>query len=204
MNTAIYEINADENRTFPVIHGIDAIRNRMFTMIHGIDGLSESMSSMDDLERDLPEGIHGCDEAFCDPDDHPSMKSEPIGTGRAPAPPMRSWILMSLLCVLGCASTAPDERVITCTAGPDCDAKWSAAMDWLQANSSWNVRTRTDTMVATEGPDGTAKPAFEVTKVAQDDGTTRISMRAWCDTVNCDDLVRRLHRSFNDTVIAAR
>ncbi|HVE71803.1 MAG TPA: hypothetical protein VNI54_10575 [Thermoanaerobaculia bacterium] len=114
---------------------------------------------------------------------------------------MRRLLLLVLL--LGCATT-PDDRVIVCTAGADCDARWSRAMDWLQANSSWKVRTQSDTMVVTEGPDDTAKPAFEVTKVAQDDGTYRISMKAWCDKANCDRLVRKLHRSFNDAVIAAR
>lgn len=118
---------------------------------------------------------------------------------------MRCWILLALLCALGCASAAPDERVITCVAGADCDAKWSRAMQWLQQNSSWKVRSQTDTSVITEGPLDTAKPAFEVTKVASDDGrTSRISMRAWCETANCDDLVLRLRRSFNDAVLAAR
>ena len=118
---------------------------------------------------------------------------------------MRRWILLSILCLAGCASTAPDARVITCVAGADCDAKWSRAMQWLQSNSSWKVRSQTDTSVITEGPLDTAKPAFEVTKVSSDDGRTfQISMRAWCETVNCDDVVRRLRRSFNDTVLAAR
>ena len=116
---------------------------------------------------------------------------------------MRSWMFVSLLCLAACA-TAPDDRVIVCNAGADCDAKWSRAMDWLQANSSWPVRSQTDTVIVTEGPEDTAKPAFEVTKVAQDDGSVRISMRAWCDKANCDRLVRKLHRSFNDAVMAAR
>ena len=117
---------------------------------------------------------------------------------------MRSWILVSLLCVIGCA-TAPDTRVITCVAGQDCDAKWSRAMQWLQQNSSWKVHTQTDTSIVTEGPADTAKPAFEVTKVTEDNGTSRISMRAWCGTgANCDRLIRKLTVSFNDYVLTDR
>lgn len=102
---------------------------------------------------------------------------------------------------LGCA-TGANDRVIVCNAGADCDTKWSRSMDWLQANSSWKVRTQTDTMVTTEGPEDTAKPAFEVTKVDRNDGTYTISMRAWCEKANCDALVKRLHQSFNDAVLA--
>ena len=105
-----------------------------------------------------------------------------------------------MLCGLGCA-TAPDSRVITCAAGADCDAKWSRAMQWLQQNSSWKVQTQSDMSVTTEGPD-TGKPAFEVTKGARDNGTFRMSMRAWCgEGEDCERLIGRLGRSFNDYVL---
>ncbi|HEX6085390.1 MAG TPA: hypothetical protein VF266_12750 [Thermoanaerobaculia bacterium] len=118
---------------------------------------------------------------------------------------MRSWILVSMLIAAGCASSnATGDHVITCTAGADCDAKWSRAMQWLQHNSSWKVLTSTDTQLMTEGPLDTAKPAFEVTKVAQDDGRTfQITMRAWCGTASdCTSVIRQLHTSFEKYVLA--
>jgi hypothetical protein len=76
-------------------------------------------------------------------------------------------------------------------------------MQWLQQNSSWKVRTATDLSVTTEGPLDTARPAFEVTKVSQDDGrTSLITMRAWCGTGDCEELILRLRTSFNDFVLA--
>ncbi|HUR81834.1 MAG TPA: hypothetical protein VM733_13800 [Thermoanaerobaculia bacterium] len=75
-------------------------------------------------------------------------------------------------------------------------------MQWLQQNSSWKVQSQSDTSIVTEGPADTGKPAFEVTKAAQDNGTFRISMRAWCgSSENCDRLIGKLGRSFNDYVL---
>jgi hypothetical protein len=93
-------------------------------------------------------------------------------------------------------------RVIACTAGPDCEYKWSRAMQWLQQNSSWKFRTVTDTLLTTEGPLDTAKPAFEVTKIPQGDGRNyQVAMRAWCGAGNCEDLILRLRSNFNDFVL---
>ena len=94
------------------------------------------------------------------------------------------------------------NRVINCTAGPDCEYKWSRAMQWIQQNSSWKFRTVTDTLLTTEGPLDTAKPAFEVTKLSQGDGRNyRIAMRAWCGAGDCEDLILRLRTNFNDFVL---
>lgn len=110
-----------------------------------------------------------------------------------------------MLSAAGCASAPPaGDRVITCTAGADCDAKWSRAMQWLQHNSSWKMLASDDTRLVTEGPLDTAKPAFEVTKVAQDDGETfHIMMRAWCGSgSDCTKVIRQLRTSFDNYVLA--
>jgi hypothetical protein len=94
------------------------------------------------------------------------------------------------------------SRPILCTAGPDCEYKWSRAMQWLQQNSAWKFRTVTDTLLTTEGPLETAKPAYEVTKLSQGDGRNyQIAMRAWCGAGNCEDLILRLRGDFNDFVL---
>jgi hypothetical protein len=114
----------------------------------------------------------------------------------------------AMLCLVGiglggCATRdANANRVIACTTGSDCDDKWSRAMQWLQQNSSSKV-TVTDTQLTTAESLDAAKPAFEVTKVAQPDGQSyQITMRAWCAAGNCDDLAARLRTSFNDYVLA--
>lgn len=94
------------------------------------------------------------------------------------------------------------NRVIMCTSGPDCEYKWSRAMEWLQQNSTWKFRTVTDTLLTTEGPLETARPAFEVTKLSQGDGRTyKIAMRAWCGAGDCEDLILKLRGEFNDFVL---
>lgn len=106
----------------------------------------------------------------------------------------------------GCASSATSEsanRVITCTAGAQCDQMWSRAMQWLQQNSSWKVTTATDMLLTTEGPLTTEKPAFEVTKVEKDNGRSfQITMRAWCGAGDCAALIERLHSDFYSYVTA--
>lgn len=111
---------------------------------------------------------------------------------------MRFLLLLSILFLASCATT--DSGVITCTSGPDCDAKWSRAMQWLQENSSWKVQTSTDTRLLTEGPLDTAKPAFEVTRAPQAGGRHEISMRAWCGAAGCEELIPQLQRSFGKYV----
>jgi hypothetical protein len=111
---------------------------------------------------------------------------------------MRHAILLSMVLLAGCATGG--DGVITCVPGADCDAKWSRAMQWLQQNSSWKVQTSTDTQLLTEGPLDTAKPAFEVTKAARDDGRFEISMRAWCGAEGCEPLLPQLQASFRKFV----
>lgn len=116
---------------------------------------------------------------------------------------MRRFIIITILgFAAACATgTGPDDRPITCTAGADCDGKWSRAMQWLQENSSAKV-TATDTQLSVAESVDNAKPAFEVTKATRDEGKTfTITMRAWCAAGNCDDIVAPLRTSFYDYVL---
>lgn len=92
---------------------------------------------------------------------------------------------------------------ITCTAGVDCEVKWARVTLWLQDHSEWKFRNVTDTLITTEGPLETMKPAFEVTKVPAGDGKTyRISMRAFCGSGNCEKAIRKLRANFYEVIIA--
>ena len=117
---------------------------------------------------------------------------------------MRYLIPLTLILALtACATTHnPTDKAITCTAGSDCDEKWSRAMQWLEKNTSSKV-TATDTQLTVAESVDDAKPAFEVTKATPDEGRTfEISMRAWCAAGGCDDVVSRLRTSFYDYVLA--
>lgn len=93
---------------------------------------------------------------------------------------------------------------ITCTAGTDCEVRWARVMLWLQEHSTWKFRNVTDTLITTEGPlDTENKPAYEVTKVPTGDGKTyRITMRAFCGTGDCDNLILEQRASFYDALTA--
>jgi hypothetical protein len=95
------------------------------------------------------------------------------------------------------------DRVISCQGGPDCEYKWSRAMQWIQANSEWKFRTVTENLMTTEGPMETTKPAYEVTRIATGDGKNyRITMRAWCGAGNCVRRILQLRSDFVDFVSA--
>jgi hypothetical protein len=100
------------------------------------------------------------------------------------------------------ALLAAANQTITCTAGTDCEYKWSRAMEWVQNNSAWKFRTVTDTLLTTEGPNDTVKPAFEIARLSQGDGKNyRITMRAWCGAGNCEELITQLRANFNRFVM---
>lgn len=110
---------------------------------------------------------------------------------------MRFIILSLVALTLAACASAPAAGPISCAAGPDCDAKWSRAMQWLQQNSSAKL-TVTDMQLTAEESTEAAKPAFEVTKATEDDGRNfTITMRAWCAAGNCEDQIARLNTSFH-------
>ena len=113
----------------------------------------------------------------------------------------RLMTLTSVLVLMACATATDTDGPIACTAGSDCDEKWSRAMQWLEQNTSAKV-TVTDTQLSAAESVEAAKPAFEVTKATDDEGKTfRITMRAWCAAGNCANMIGRLRTSFYDYVL---
>lgn len=93
---------------------------------------------------------------------------------------------------------------ITCTAGTDCEVRWSRVTTWLQEHAKWKFRNVTETLITTEGPLETASPAYEVTKIPVGDGKTyKIAMRAFCGVEDvCDKLILKLRVLFHDAITA--
>ncbi len=114
---------------------------------------------------------------------------------------MRRFIIIAVIALAACATTTATNQPITCTAGSDCDEKWSRAMQWLEQNTSSKV-TATDTQLSVAESVDDVKPAFEVTKATTDAGKTfTITMRAWCAMGNCDEIVVPLRADFYDYVL---
>jgi len=75
---------------------------------------------------------------------------------------------------------APES--VVCRHGPECDAKWRRAREWVGMHSRWPIREDTDALIATGGPDATRDPAFVIRRVASatDAGTDVIVFGAGC------------------------
>ena len=92
---------------------------------------------------------------------------------------------------------------ITCSAGPDCDAKWSRAVSWIATNSSYKVQMQTDSLIQTMGPlDLDPVPAFTITKVAIPGGY-EITFAGGCDNlIGCIPTVEESRAKFSAFVLA--
>jgi len=86
----------------------------------------------------------------------------------------RHGILALLLLAFGCAERGAvtiDEPpgAVVCRRGPECDAKWQRALEWVRANSRWNVLEATEAVIRTEGPLDTLVPAFTIRRLGRSD-----------------------------------
>ena len=99
----------------------------------------------------------------------------------------RRWALaIAAICMgalgLTCPGGANAASGIRCTAGPDCDAKWVRARQWITDNSKYPIKVDTDTEISTVTRTQFRDPALIVTvnKFLRKDGTFDITLRAGC------------------------
>ncbi len=86
------------------------------------------------------------------------------------------FCLFAVAGLAGCTpikKTAPAEaadRAVTCEAGADCEEKWHRAGEWVDANSAYEVKVQSGSLIETTGPLGlddhlaftvTRKPGFK-------------------------------------------
>jgi hypothetical protein len=72
----------------------------------------------------------------------------------------RLALVLAAAALAGCAAKTianadleEAQRIVpTCAAGPDCDAKWSAARRWIDQNISFKLIMSGDYLLQTEGP----------------------------------------------------
>lgn len=112
-----------------------------------------------------------------------------------------------MLCSVGCAKMTPQDRLdaaqqVTCSSKDDCELKWARATKWLQDNSAWKLRTVTDNVLTTEGPNGEVTTAYEVTKFPLGGGTYEIQFKAGCvnQGLGCHPSIGKATASFKNYV----
>ena len=101
---------------------------------------------------------------------------------------MRPFLLIaaiaSCLAVANCSGLSESTRAvgITCEVGPDCNAKWSRAKQWVAANSPLKVQKETDTIIQTvSSPADSRTTAFTITRNATTKfGVDEIDFTAGC------------------------
>lgn len=116
----------------------------------------------------------------------------------------------SFLILASCETMTPVQRSametnaamqVTCSGQQDCEMKWARALDWVQRNSHWKLRSATDMLISTEGPLDTTYAAFEVTKFPIGNGTYEIRFRAGCGNIfGCVPSIKQLTADFKTTV----
>ena len=109
--------------------------------------------------------------------------------------------LLAALSVSACASTAQNRQPIppvTCTAGKDCDAKWSRAVAWVSQNTAYKIQVQTDSLIQTYGPfDSKTGTAATVNKIAGANGQYEIVAHMSCDNlIGCIPDLGEQMRSF--------
>jgi hypothetical protein len=101
------------------------------------------------------------------------------------------WMVPCAL-VAGCAATnqvSPETMQIAtapliCQNADECAQFWQRAQDWVARHSAYELQTVTDSLIETAGPEGgSGKLAYEITKVANPDGSATIGFAAHCDSM---------------------
>lgn len=127
---------------------------------------------------------------------------------------MRKTIVIALLLLTGCASTAEQQAkmaeyrrtVPTCIGPADCQAKWQTAQIWVARNAGYKIQISNDSLIETfNAVGGDTALAARVIKQPIGNGRYRIEVDAWCDNIfGCTPDAWDAVINFNRTVNAAR
>ena len=94
-----------------------------------------------------------------------------------------------LLFLAGCATQPMDPAILaaskeplTCANKEQCDSYWQRAHDYVSKNSTYPIKSVTDTVLTTEGPTyGSAGNAYHLIKVPNADGSATIEVQIACN-----------------------
>lgn len=110
---------------------------------------------------------------------------------------MRGLLLIgaTVFMLSGCANLANDpavqnkirminETVPTCMTDKECEVKWSAARQWILANSGYKLQhVQPDFMETYNAVNGSVYLAVRVVKEIRQEGGNRIVATVWCDNI---------------------
>ena len=139
------------------------------------------------------------------------MKTENIWSGPSNAYKMikHLTIVMCLIFVLSaCASTQRAQwkqdaaQPLTCSRGPDCEAKWDRALTWVQNNSESTIDTANESIINVHIPRHSSSAIFTITRTEAEPGTYTINFRAGCSSMlGCTPSILELKASFGNYVM---
>jgi hypothetical protein len=123
-------------------------------------------------------------------------------------------ILLAVLCLAGCMTDKQKaslkkqaDQSVTCETGPDCEAKWGRAKEWIEVNTRWEIQTATDKIIKTYGPYDTSAPALIAHRDPdpQDPTSYNLSLEVLCNNMlGCAPSNLELQAGFaqfiNDTI----
>ncbi len=101
-------------------------------------------------------------------------------------------IVMCLILLLSACATSRAQRAqwnqdaaqpLTCSKGPDCEAKWDRALKWVQNNSEPTIQIANETIITTNVPSDRASAIISITKTEAEPGTYTINFRASCSWI---------------------
>ncbi len=91
---------------------------------------------------------------------------------------------------------------LTCSKGPDCEAKWDRALTWVKNNSDASIKIANETIITTDYPYASNEAAFSITKTEDYPGTYTINFRANCSSFfGCSPSILELKASFANYVM---
>jgi S1-C subfamily serine protease len=139
------------------------------------------------------------------------MKTENIWYGSSSVYKMVKHLIM-VMCLIfllsACASTQQAQRKqdasqpLTCSKGPDCEAKWDRALIWVRNNAASTVDTANESIINVHIPQNSSSAIFTITKTETDPGTYIINFRAGCSSMlGCTPSILELKASFANYVM---
>jgi hypothetical protein len=142
------------------------------------------------------------------------MKTENIRYGSSSAYKMIRHLTM-VICLIfllsACSTTSSTQRAqrkkdaarpLTCSKGPDCEAKWDRALIWVQNNSEAAIQIANETIITTRTPQNSSSPVISITKTEAEPGTYAIHFRANCSWIlGCTPSISKLKASFANYIM---
>jgi DNA-binding beta-propeller fold protein YncE len=139
------------------------------------------------------------------------MKTENIWYGFSSAHKTAKHLTIVVCLILllsACASTQQAQRKkdaaqpLTCSKGPDCEAKWDRALIWVRNNTASKIDTANESMITVRIPPKSSSAVFTITKDKADPETYTINFRAGCSSMfGCTPSILELKASFANYVM---